>query len=88
MKTLQETLNDLAAKKKAFFDDAFTNPVKKTPYDIPPELRKLSERLCHAYGINGVCDPMYIANVIAFELGLGDGCSNFNHEKFKNLLAK
>jgi hypothetical protein len=66
---------------KAFFDNAFTNPVTKEPYKIPPELRKASERICCSYGIRGICDPMYIANVIAKELGLGDGGSNFFDKK-------
>ena len=78
MQTLQDTINQLNAADKAFFDDAFMNAVTKQPYNIPPDLRRLSERLCRTYGIRGVCDPMYIANVIAFELGLGDGMSNFN----------
>jgi hypothetical protein len=26
----------------------------------------------------GICDPMYIMNVIALELGIGDGNGNFN----------
>lgn len=26
----------------------------------------------------GLCDPMYIMNVIAYELGVGDGQGNFN----------
>lgn len=64
----------------AFFDDAFTNPTTKVPYDVPKDLRRLSERLCRSYGIRGCCDPMYIANVIAVELGLGDGYSNFKPE--------
>ena len=45
--------------------------------NVPEDLRRLSERLCRSYGIRGICDPGYIANVIAKELGLGDGFSNF-----------
>jgi len=26
----------------------------------------------------GICDPMYIMNIICLELGIGDGQSNFN----------
>lgn len=62
---------------KAFFDQAFTDPVTRKPYQIPPKLRELSSRLCRSYGIRGQCDPMYIANVIAFELGMGDGKGHF-----------
>lgn len=77
MQTLNEQLNELRAKDKAFFDEAFTDPVTKTPYDVPPKIRELATRICRSYGIWGVCDPMYIANVIALELGFGDGQSHF-----------
>ena len=60
-----------------WFDNTFTDPVSGEPYAIPANLRKVSERICRSYDIGGLCDPMYIANVIAFELGLGDGYSNF-----------
>jgi hypothetical protein len=33
--------------------------------------------MCSVFNIRGICDPMYIANVAAFELGIGDGCGNF-----------
>lgn len=55
---------------KEWFDEQFTA-------NVPGNLRRLSERLCRSYGINGICDPEYIANVVAVELGLGDGQSNF-----------
>lgn len=60
-----------------WFEDCFTNPVSGERYHLPPGLEKASRRIVRAYGIRGVCDPMYIANVIAVELGLGDGLSNF-----------
>lgn len=63
---------------ETFFLDAFTHPVTQEPYNIPPELKRASRRICQAFNIRGTCDPMWIANVIAYELGLGDGKSNFN----------
>jgi hypothetical protein len=57
---------------KEFFDEAFEGMD-----GIQPGLRKASERICQAYSIQGICDPGYIANVIAVELGLGDGRSHF-----------
>ena len=54
-----------------FFAEAFAG------YDVPADLRRAAERLCVAYGIRGICDPMYIANVIAMELGRGNGQSEF-----------
>ena len=61
-----------------FFAEAFTNPITREPYQLPENLKRLATRICRSYGIRGVCDPMYIANVAAVELGLGDGLSNFN----------
>ncbi len=61
-----------------WFADCFTNPVTGVAYSLPENLRRMSERLCRVFNIGGVCDPMYIANVAAFELGCGDGCGEFH----------
>ena len=58
----------------SFFDEAFRE------MDVPPDIRKAAERICQAYSIRGICDPGYIANLIAKETGRGDGCSNFTVE--------
>lgn len=44
---------------------------------VPGDIRRAAEQLCSYYNIDGLCDPMYIANIIAHELGRGDGCSTF-----------
>lgn len=80
MPTLNETLADVRAKDEAFFKEAFTSSMTGQPYQVPENIKRLATRLCRSYGIHGICDPMYIANVIAFELGLGDGQSNFKME--------
>ena len=67
----------LELHSKEWFDDCFTNPVTKQPYAVPDDLRHLSERIVRSYGIRGICDPMYIANIIALETGRGDGYSTF-----------
>ncbi len=59
---------------KEWFDKHFD---PKTPIDI----RKASEHIVRAYRIHGICDPQYIANVIAMHTGRGDGQSNFEHKK-------
>jgi len=69
---LNDTIKDWKERDKAFFDEAF----KDMP-GLPDDLRTASERIVRAYGIRGICDPGYIANVIAVELGRGDGLSNF-----------
>jgi hypothetical protein len=76
VRTIQEH-NDADRK---FFVEAFTDPTTGKPYQVPVAIQRASVRLCRSYGIRGICDPMYVANIIALELGLGDGQSNFNQE--------
>lgn len=47
-------------------------------YEIPERLKNLSVIIMKRFTITGICDGMYIANVIARENGLGDGGNNFN----------
>jgi len=68
---LQDRTNQTNRADKEFFDSAFEG------MDIPKDLRTASERICRAYAIKGLCDPGYIANIIAKETGRGDGLSNF-----------
>jgi len=63
-----------------FFDKAFTNPVTGNPYVIPPRIRKISEHICRHYSINGVCDPMYIANMVGMCFNVGDGRGHFDND--------
>lgn len=70
--TLQEQINKLNKDKIKFYDEAFKG------YTVPDNIKRLSIRICESYGIKGICDPMYISNVIAKELNLGDGSHNFN----------
>ena len=61
--------------KQEYFNEAFKG------YNVPANIRKISESICREFNIKGICDPMYISNVIAVELGLGDGCGNFSDNK-------
>lgn len=54
-----------------FFKDAFEGQ------ELPDEVRACSEEICTTYGINGISDPMYIANIVGLELGFGDGQGSF-----------
>jgi hypothetical protein len=47
---------------------------------ITPQLRDLSMRICLAFNIRGICDPLYIANVAAIAFKVGDGASKFSGE--------
>ena len=58
--------------KQEFFNEAFEG------YNVSTNIRNISESICREFNINGICDPMYISNVIAVKLGLGDGCGNFS----------
>ena len=66
----------LAAFTKEWFDYAFFDG--KGIVSVPVDLRCAAEAICIDHDIRGICDPMYITNVIAFELGRGDGCGHFN----------
>ena len=60
---------------KKYWDDRLTK-------DTPERVKRAIKRVYGAYPKEclpqGVCDPMYIMNVICLELGVGDGQGNFN----------
>ncbi|WP_368900817.1 hypothetical protein [Oceanobacillus oncorhynchi] len=56
-----------------FYKEAFKG------YEVPEKLMNVSVEICNQFNIRGICDPMYISNVIAFNTGTGDGQSNFNN---------
>ncbi len=70
-KELNEACAALHEEDRAFFERAFEN------VNPPPDIRKAAERIVRAFGIRGICDPGWIANIIAFETGRGDGRSHF-----------
>ena len=51
-------------------------------FNPPEKVKKAIRRIYESYPAEcmpqGVCDPMYIMNVICKELGIGDGKGNFN----------
>ena len=69
------TTQELRGEERHFFERAFEN------MDSPPDIRAIAIRICRAYGINGICDPAYIANIIAKETGRGDGQGRFFQQK-------
>lgn len=73
----ETTTSELKSHSPEWFAEAFTNPVTRQPYDVPADIRRLAERICRSYGIRGICDPMYLANIIAVETGRGDGQHSF-----------
>lgn len=67
----------MAVWSKEELDKAFTSAVTGEPYNVPEDIRNAATRIVRAYPIRGICDPMYIVNVLAVELGRGDGQGNF-----------
>lgn len=49
-------------------------------HDVPPALKNIVSQIIKTWNIRGVCDGMYIANVIANDSGFGDGQSHFDME--------
>ena len=57
----------------AWFDDCFE--ISKNA--LPADIRAASEKIVKQHQIAGICDPLYIANVTAFEPKRGDGKGMF-----------
>lgn len=80
-----------ATFSKAWFDRCFVgydSAAHREYYQtLPTALRACVERICVKFNIRGICDPMYMANVIAFEFGWGDGQSSFTAEAFNAQLS-
>ena len=47
------------------------------PEKVKNAIKRVYEAYCPEDLPQGICDPMYIMNVICFELGVGDGQGNF-----------
>ena len=41
-----------------FYKKAFEKDI------IPDEIKRASIQICNSYGIGGICDPVYISNII------------------------
>jgi hypothetical protein len=52
-------------------------------YDVPDRIKRIATAICERFIIGGVCDPMYIANIIAHQNGGGDGMGNFSQTDFE-----
>lgn len=63
---------------KARFDTLFK------PYRIPKKIKNISVKICTRFLLSGVCDPMYIANLIGVENKIGDGKGHFISDYISN----
>ena len=61
-----------------FYNEAFHG------YNVPNNLKRVSTTICEVFSIKGICDPVYIANVAARVLGIGDGQGNFYSDTTPN----
>jgi len=55
---------------------------ERLPENTHPKVRSAIKRIYGSYPKDrmpqGLSDPMYIANVLAYELGIGDGMGSFD----------
>lgn len=58
-------------ERKEFFRKAWED------YEPPDDIKAAAEHIVSSYDIGGICDPAYIANIIAMYLGRGDGQGSF-----------
>jgi hypothetical protein len=49
-------------------------------YEVPESIKNISIQIMTRFSISGVCDGMYICNVIATTCGIGDGCGKFTDD--------
>lgn len=57
--------------RNQFFQEAFEG------YTVPENIKTISKEICKRFAIIGICDPMYISNVIATENNIGNGAGTF-----------
>ena len=63
-------------------DDLFSG------HNVPWEIKKITKCIMKRYTIFGVCDGMYISNVIGYESGIGDGEGRFSEYNESNIQNK
>ena len=44
---------------------------------VPDDIGEFATRFCKLFDVKGICDPLYICNVVAHESRRGDGCGKF-----------
>jgi len=71
MNKIEDLIKEAVDGDAAFYAEAFRG------YVVPEDIKCCAIRLTRSYGIRGICDPMYFANIIALELGRGDGQGSF-----------
>ncbi len=66
----------------AEYSDEYWEDRFKLNYNVPEKVKDAIKAVYQSYPREcmpqGVCDPMYIMNVIAMNLGIGDGKGHFD----------
>lgn len=50
-------------------------------YNVPEKLKNITITIMRRFTIRGLCDGMYICNIIAHTCGIGDGKGNFTSDE-------
>ena len=66
---MKEILNYYENEKKAF-----------EGYEVPEKLKQTASLIMFRFNIEGICDGMYLCNVMAHQSGSGDGCGSFTSD--------
>lgn len=51
---------------------------------VPKNIKNIASLICTRFAIDGICDPMYIANVIGIEARIGNGQGTFFDNEISN----
>lgn len=54
-------------------------------YKVPERIKNTTIAIMRRFTITGLCDGMYISNVIAHTCGIGDGQGNFTSNEITNI---
>jgi len=52
----------MSLKNEYIMNDFYKKAFEKDT--IPDEIKRASIQICNSYGIRGICDPVYISNII------------------------
>lgn len=72
----KEILNYYENKCKAF-----------SKYDVPEKLKQIAALIMFRFNMEGICDGMYLCNVMAHQSGSGDGCCSFTSDYVDHSVA-
>lgn len=53
-------------------------------YNVPDAIKQRAINISKRFAIDGICDPMYISNTIAYISGSGDGKGHFTSDVVTN----